>query len=153
MNTVRFALCPTVCNSSDAGAGIWVDGESLIDRIRRLEAPWWAEVGSPQPDGQYVWVPARTALLPGRHLLGEPAVPWCGEYSPVVVCNCGEYACGSYAVKVELLPGRVIWSAWAEFPPEEARLGKRLRPLTFDREQYEADLVRVSEEYRASRPT
>jgi hypothetical protein len=152
MNVIRFALSPTVCYPSDSGVGIWVDGESLIDRIRRLEASWWASVGSPQPDGQYVWVPARTALLPQRHLLGEPAVPWCGEFSPVLVCNCGEYACRSYAVKVEVTPERVVWSAWTELPREEARLGELLRPLAFDRNQYEAELVRASEEYRTARP-
>jgi hypothetical protein len=153
MNTIRFVLSSTVCYPSDLGVGIWVDGESLIDGIRRLEAPWWAKVGSPQPHRPYVWVPARTALLPGRHLLGKPAVPWCGEFSPVLVCECGEYACRSYAVRVELSPSRIVWSAWAEVPLEEARLGELLRPLVFEREQYEAELVRVSREYRAVRQT
>jgi hypothetical protein len=153
MNSVRFALSPTTCYPPDAGVGIWVDGESLIDHIRRLEAPWWAKDDTPQPDGQYVWVPARTALLPRRHLLGEPAVAWFGEFSPVVVCNCGEYACRSYAVKVEVSPEQVFWSAWAEVPPEEARLGGLLRPMAFDRDQYEAELNRISEEYRLSHLT
>lgn len=156
MNTIRLSLSPTTCHPAGAGVGIWVDGESLIDHIRRLEAPWWADIGSPQPDGQYVWVPALTALLPGRHLLGEPAkaaVPWCGEFSPLVVCNCGVYACRCYAVKVEVSPEQVVWSAWAEIPPEEARLGTLLRPMVFDRHQYEAELARVSEEYKSSHPT
>jgi hypothetical protein len=155
MSTIRFALSPTTCYPPDAGVGIWADGESLIDHIRRLETPWWAKVGSPQPDGQYVWVPARMALLPGRHLLGEPAkpaVPWCGVFSPLVVCNCGEYACRCYAVKVEVSPEHVVWSAWAEVPPEEARLGGLLRPMVFDRHQYEAELAHISEEYRALHP-
>ena len=66
MNAIRLALSSTASRPQDVGVGIWVDDESLIDRVRRLEASWWAEVGSPQPDGQYVWVPARVALLPGR---------------------------------------------------------------------------------------
>jgi hypothetical protein len=148
MNAIRFVLSPTVCYPPDEGVGIWVDGESLIDHIRRMEASWWAGVGAPQPEGQYVWVPARTALLPRRHLLGEPAVPLCGEFSPVLLCNCGEYACRSYAVKIKLSPRQIAWSSWAEIPPEEARLGELLRPLVFDREQYEAELVRVSEDYK-----
>lgn len=153
MNTIRFALAPTVCYPPDAGVGIWIDGENLIDHIRQLEVPWWTGIGSPQPDGQYVWVPARTALLPRRHLLGEPAVPWCGEFSPVVVCNCGEYACRCYAVKIELLPEWVLWSAWAEVPQEEARLTGLLGSLAFDRNQYEAELIRASEEYKTGRST
>jgi hypothetical protein len=152
MNTIRLALGRAASHPPDTGVGIWVDGESLIDRFRRLEAPWWAEVGSPQPGEQYVWVPARIALLPSRHLLGEPAVSWCGEYSPVVVCNCGEYACRSYAVKIEVSSDRVGWTAWAEFPPEEARLREPLGPLSFDRAQYEAELTRVASEYRSVSP-
>lgn len=144
-------LRPTVAHPPDVGVAIWIDGESLIDTLRRLEAPWWTAIDRPQPDDQYVWVPARTALLPRRHLLGEPADGWCGEFSPVVVCNCGEYACRAYAVRVEQSHGRVDWTAWAEFPPEEARLSERLRPLTFDRGQYEAELTRVSEEYHRGR--
>jgi hypothetical protein len=149
MNVIRLALAPTVSHPPDAGVAIRVDGESLIDRVRRLEAPWWAAIDCPQPDTQYGWVPARTALLPGRHLLGEPAVPWCGGFSAVVVCECGEHLCRAYAVKVQVTPGRVVWSAWAEVPQEEARLGDLLLPFEFDRDQYEAELARVSAEYRA----
>jgi hypothetical protein len=147
MNTIRLTLAPTICHPPDIGVGIWVDGHSLIDQIQQLEAPWWHNRDSPQPKDQYVWVPARIALLPQRHLLGDPAVPWCGEFSPVVVCKCGEYACRSYGVKIELTPNEVAWSAWVEVPAEEARLGPLLRPLTFDRNQYEAELARVSAEY------
>jgi hypothetical protein len=65
----------------------------------------------------------------------------------VLVCNCGEYACRSYAVKIEMSASRIIWSKWAEVPREEARLGELLRPMIFDREQYEAELMRISGEY------
>jgi hypothetical protein len=149
MNVIRLALTPTVSRPPDAGVAIWVDGESVIDHVRRLEAPWWAAIDCPQPDTQYVWVPARTALLSGRHLLGEPAVPWCGGFSAVVLCECGEYLCRAYAVKVQATPGRVVWSAWAEMPEAGARLCGLLRPFEFDRRQYEEELAHVSAEYRA----
>jgi hypothetical protein len=145
VNTVRFELQPAAAREG-VGVGIWVDGESLI---RRLEAPWWASIGAPQPDGQYVWVPARVALPPSRHLLGEPADGWCGEYSVLVVCNCGEYACRAYAARIEVSGSHVRWSAWAEFPAEEARLGGLLPLLTFDLAQYTAALLRVAEQRHA----
>lgn len=148
MNTLRLALGPTAGHPPDVGVAIQVDGESLIDRVRRREAPWWAAHGWPQPEGQYRWVPARVALPPGRHLLGEPADGWCGEFSAVVVCNCGEYFCRAYAVRIELSPSRVSWASWVEYPPHEARLREPLSPLWFDRSQYEAEIERIAGEYR-----
>ena len=152
MNVVRFELRPAVAREG-VGVGIWVDGESLIDTVRRLEAPWWAAIDAPQPDGQYVWVPARVALPPSRHLLGEPADGWCGEYSALVVCNCGEYACRAYAARIEVSGRRVLWSAWAEFPPEEARLGGLLPALAFDLVQYTEALRRAGEQRHAEPDT
>lgn len=148
MNTIHFTLTTKPKFPDEAEVEIWVDGMSLIEHVRRLEGPWWAKIGRPQPEGQYIWVPAHTALLPSRHLLGDPAVPWADDYCPVIRCNCGEYACRCYAVKIELSSDKVIWSAWKEIPPEEARLGELLGQMTFLRSQYEAELLRVSEQYR-----
>lgn len=148
LNFIQFKLQPTIADPAALQVAIEIDGESLIDTLCRLEAPWWAAIDSPQPDGQYVWVPARTSLLPSRHLLGEPADGWCGEFSPVVICNCGVYACRAYATHIVVSEQQVAWSRWAEFPPQEARLGEQLQPLSFDRGQYEVELARVSEEYR-----
>ncbi|MFO0812475.1 MAG: hypothetical protein U0796_04620 [Gemmatales bacterium] len=149
MNVIRFELQPTVAHPHDVGVAIWIDGESLIDIVRRVEAPWWSVIDAPQPEGQYVWVPARVALPPSRHMLGEPADGWCGEYSAVVVCNCGEYACRAYATRIEVSVGQVLWSAWAEFPPEEARLGGQLPRFAFDYVQYTEALQRVARQRHA----
>jgi hypothetical protein len=148
MNGIRFDLRPTKTYPPDLGVGIWIDGESLRDLIRRIEGPWWAERSVPQPECQYVWVPARNALLPSRHLLGEPEDPWCSEFSVVLVCNCGESACRSIAVRVEVLEDRVTWIDWREFPPDESRFTGLLCPLVFDRKEYLDELGRVSKEYR-----
>jgi hypothetical protein len=147
LNVIQLGLRTTVAHPTDLGVAIWIDGEDLIDVIRRLEVPWWAGIDAPQPEGQYVWVPARTALLPMKHLLGEPSDGWCGAFSPVVVCNCGEYACRAYAALIVMSSQHVVWSEWAEFPREGARLSEHLRPLCFDRLQYESELNRVSREY------
>ena len=82
------------------------------------------------------------------HLLGQPTGPWCDECSALVVCNCGECACRSCAAQIEIGGDRVSWAKWREFPPEEARLGELLKPMTFERAQYMEELQRVSEEYR-----
>jgi hypothetical protein len=150
LNVIHFELRPTLVHPPDMGVAIWIDGQSLIDTVRALEAPWWATIDVRQPDGQYVWVPARVALPPSGHLLGRPADGWCGEFSAVAVCNCGEYACRAYAVRIEVSDDRLQWSEWGEFPPEEARVSGLLQPLLFDLNQYAAELRRVAEEYHHS---
>lgn len=148
LNTIRFELRSTLAHPPDQGVAIWIDGENLMDTICRLEGPWWRAINAPQPDGQYVWVAARTALLPSRHLLGEPADGWCGEFSPVLVCNCGEYACRAYAPRIVVSEKQVSWLSWAEFPSTEPRLGNLLAPLAFDLDSYLGELQRVSDEYQ-----
>ena len=148
LNSIRFQLRPTVAHPPDQGVAIWIDGENLMDTICRLEAPWWRAIDAPQPDGHYVWVPARIALLPSRHLLGEPADGWCGEFSPVLVCNCGEYACRAYAPRIQTSEKLVSWLSWAEFPPDESRLRDLLPSFVFDIADYLRELQRVSEEYQ-----
>lgn len=151
MNTIRFMLKPRVCFPQDIGVGIWVDGESLIELVCGLERSWWTKRGLSQPAEQYVWAPARSTLLPSRHLLGEPANPDCGGFSAVVVCKCGYEACRSYAVRIEASANRVEWTSWAEVPAKEARgVVKLLRPFAFEREQYEAELFQISEAYRTA---
>ena len=59
----------------------------------------------------------------------------------MVVVQLRWYACRSYAVKVEVSPEQVVWSAWAEVPPVEAWLGGLLRPMVFDRDQYQAEIA------------
>lgn len=148
LNTIRFELWPTVAYPPDQGVAIWIDGENLMGTICCLEVQWWNVIDSPQPDGQYVWVPARTALLQSRHLLGEPADGWCGDFSPVLVCNCGEYACRAYAPRIQVSGKQVSWSSWAEFPQEESRLGNLLPSFVFDLADYQHELQWVSEEYQ-----
>ncbi len=148
VNVIRFELRPTV--GQPASLAVWIDGVSLIETILRLEAPWWLAIDAPQPEGQYAWVSAHDALPPSRHLLGYPTDGWCGEFSPVVVCNCGEYVCRAYAVRIEVSEQRVMWSEWAEFPSEEPRLSGLLQPLAFELNQYIVELQRVTDEYRTS---
>ena len=87
-------------------------------------------------------------LLPGRHLLGVSSSPWCPGFSEVLVCTCGEAACGAIAVSVRVWPRYVGWLAWRQVPLAEACPSCELHPVVFERARYEVELERVSKEYQ-----
>jgi hypothetical protein len=157
MNVIEFALVPDVGWPNDFAAAVYIDGEPLTERVRRVEAPHRQAAGYDPSAVRYQWVRAEIMLLPSRHLLGTSGSPWSDwllGLSEVLVCTCGEAVCGSVGVSVRLWPRHVGWLAWRRFPLTEAHPRCEFQPQLFSRAQYEAELVRVSEKYhRAIRST
>ena len=151
MNIIALGLVPDVSRSHDFTVSVHIDGEPLIETVRRIEASHRQAIGSDPSVSRYQWVRAGVMLRPGRHLLGTPNSPWLPGFSEVLVCNCGEAACGAIGVSVRVWGEYVGWLAWRQFPLTEACLSCEWRPLVFHRPQYEAELDRVSEEYRRAR--
>jgi hypothetical protein len=151
MNVITLGLVPDAGWPHDFTVAVHIDGEPLTERVRRIEAAHRQATGADPSVGRYRWVRAGVMLLPGRHLLGVPNSPWCPGFSEVLVCTCGEAACGAFAVSVRVWPGHVGWLAWRQFPLTEACPYCEFRPLLFLRPQYEAELARVSEAYRRPR--
>lgn len=147
MNVITLELVPPVNGPRDFTVAVCIDGEPLTERVQRIEAPHRQAAGADPSVSRYKWVRAGVMLLPGRHLLGEPASPWCAGLSEVLVCTCGEAGCGAVAVSVRVWPEYVGWLAWRQFPLAEAHRNCEFRPLLFSRQQYEAELERVSAEY------
>jgi hypothetical protein len=151
MSVLELALVPDRTRPQELAVAVRFDGEPLTEPVRRVEAPHRRAVGADPAAGRYTWVRAEVMLLPRRHLLGVPASPWCPGFSEVLICTCGEAACGAIAVSVRVWPRHVGWLAWRQFPLAEASPLCEFRPLVFGRSQYEAELARVSEEYRLTR--
>jgi len=151
MNVIGLALVPDNSRPHDFRVAISIDGEPLTERVRRVEAPYRHEAGGEPPATRYQWVAAGLLLLPSRHLVGPSASPWSDwllGLSEVLVCTCGEAACGSIGVAVRVWPEHVGWLAWRQFPLAESDPRCEFRTLVFRRAQYEAELERVSAEYR-----
>jgi hypothetical protein len=148
MNVIELSLVPDRIRPHNFAVAVRIDGEWLTELARRAEVPHRLAVGADPAVWRYTWVWAGFMLLPARHLLGGPASPWCPGFSEVLVCTCGEAACGAIAVSVRVWPRHVGWLAWRQFPSEEASGPCEFRPLLFSRHQYEAELARVSGEYR-----
>ncbi len=151
MNVINLALVPDCIRPNHLAVAVSIDGEPLTERVRRVEVPHRLAVGADPSVTRYTWVWAGFMLLPRRHLLGVPASPWWPGFSEVLVCTCGEAACGAIAVSVRVWPGHVGWLAWRQFPLVEASPLCKFPSLVFNRSQYEAELERVSEEYRRTR--
>jgi hypothetical protein len=151
MNALELFLVPDRVRTSDFAVAVQIDGEPLTEQVRKIEARHRQAAGCDPTACRYTWVQARVMLLPGLHWMGVSASPWCPGFSEVLVCTCGEAACGSIAVSVRVSPGYVGWLAWRQFPLREACPHFEFRPLLFRRSQYEAELIRVSEEYRRTK--
>lgn len=148
MNVITLELVRDPRRPHDFAVSIHIDGDPLTERVRQIEARYRKTVGSDPAVSRYRWVRAGVMLLPGRHLMGIPNSPWCSGFSEVLVCTCGEAACGAIAVSVRMWPEHVGWLAWRQFPLAEASPLCEFRPLLFRRQQYEMELARVSDLYR-----
>ena len=145
------ALVPDVGWPHDFTVAVHIDGEPLTETVRRIEASHRRTAGEEPSVTRYQWVRAGVMLLPGRHLLGIPASLWCPGFSEVLVCSCGEAACGAIAVSVRVWPEHVAWLAWRQFPLAEACPYCEFRPLFFSRPQYDAELGHASDWWQRAR--
>jgi hypothetical protein len=148
MNVLNLSLVPDAIRPGGFAVAVRIDGEPLTELVRKVEAHHRRADGKDPAPCRYTWVRAGVMLLPGWHLLGVPNSPWCPGFSEVLVCTCGEAACGAIAVSVRLGPRHVGWLAWRQFPLADACPDCEFRPLLFARPQYEAELERASLEFR-----
>lgn len=92
---------------------------------------------------QDVAIPLEMALLPSRHLMGEPSEHLAlGGRAAVLVCSeCGDIGCGALFVGIEIGGDSVIWSdfLYANNYEPEADVPRSGR-YEFDRDQYERAL-------------
>lgn len=56
---------------------IWINGRSLIDRLRVMEAPYAAAEGQPSLAGMYEGLPPLLVLPPSRHFWGLAEGAYC----------------------------------------------------------------------------
>jgi hypothetical protein len=135
-------------------AMISINGRSLLDMIREVEAPFATAEGSPRRAGSYRALPADVAFLPSRHLLDdvEPIYSdagWTGEVAKpaVLICVCGEPGCNPLCVRIDVQEDVVVWHDFQQ--PHRVGEGQtsawsyqQIGPFTFQRRAYERALRR-----------
>ena len=138
MDTVSFI------KTTDAGVRIIINDRDLRDIVRAVELPFATREGSPQIAGAYLGIPAEVALLPSRHLLGEPVALYSDGHgrTQVLECECGEPGCWPLMVRIDIDPSEVVWGDFHQ--PHRGAHSKRAEWLytampqfRFERQSYE----------------
>ncbi len=135
VDTFRLSPRATSCR-------IWVNDKSVHRWLRPTEQR--ADAALP---GDYEWLPPELALLPSRHLLGEPLIGrsqwgedwtrqgWGKRKVAIGGCLCGNVGCGPLLVTIEVHREVVVWHGFVSRTSRSYGLG-----FTFDRRQYESQL-------------
>ena len=77
-----------------------INGQSLIDLVRKVEQPFADLEGRPHAAGQYDWMVGVACEL------FDPKV----QEVTVLGCTCGEAECWPLLCKVERFPGQIRWT-------------------------------------------
>ena len=130
-------------------AVITINGRELLDIVREAEVPFAEAEGHPDLAGSYRGLPAVVALVPSKHLHGEPDALYSelvgsGAVTKpaVLVCECGEPGCWPLCARIEVKDEVVVWSDF-EQPHRKGDDGREpwsygsVGPFEFDRSNYE----------------
>lgn len=79
-----------------------INGQSLIDLVRKVEQPFADLEGRPHAAGQYDWMVGVACEL------FDPKV----QEVTVLGCTCGEAECWPLLCKVERFPGQIRWTGF-----------------------------------------
>lgn len=138
---------------SSRGVKIFVNGNDLKGLVQRVELPFAEAEGHPQIAGGYMELRPKDVFAPSRRLLGEPVAGeelWENEEKVALYAcvGCGMVECWPLWVKIVVAPTKVTWSDFEQ--PHRSTRSKGggwdlsgLGPFTFDRAQYEAQLIRA----------
>jgi len=118
-----------------------IDGESLIERVGRHEAPLATKEGHPGLAAAYAWPALDDALRAALRSGSEDEA----DKVAVLECTCGVPGCWPLLVKITVEPSQVIWSEFEQPHRNEDSAGGHWRydgfgPFVFARRQYEAAL-------------
>lgn len=129
---------------------IQVDGQSLIELLRKSEEPYAKADGTPELAGCYQGVPLTLALAPYKHFLGEPSRRYSFEGDSVLLVGNANIPASMrdewrLSAKISFFRRVVVWHDLSL----EAKKGKwpyfNLDLLVFNRYQYEESLKALSQ--------
>ena len=120
---------------------LFVNGEDLLDLVRRAEEPYARVDTRRRIAGSYLGLPPTWVLPPSRHFLGHPEND--NDYPDgktfLLGCTCGVPECSPLTARVTMTHNIVTWSEFGN-PNRPSWTLDQLGPFTFDRRQYETAL-------------
>lgn len=138
--TTRQTTVTLEDGSRHAALELLVDGESLIEAVRRYERPMAEAEGHPGLAGAYVW-PMPSAQRQDALLRGSGAE----DTVALLECPCGQPGCWPLLASVAVGPTQVIWSGFEQAHRRADSAGGHwdyggFGPFVFERAAYEAAL-------------
>lgn len=120
-----------------------IDGEDLVEIVRRAESASATAEGHPELAGSYVGFDDRVAS-PVEHLMGEPEPLFAyDEGTEVLVCEgCREPGCWPLVVRIEVDESVVRWTGFSQ-PHRSDWDYARLGSFAFPRARYAEALRRL----------
>ena len=139
--TARRIVSELEDGSTYQAVELLIDGESLIERVGRHEAPLAQKEGHPGLAGAYAW-PALDDELSAA--LRSGAEDDAGKVA-VLECTCGLPGCWPLLVKITAAPSEVIWSEFEQPHRNENSGGAHWRyegfgPFVFAKNEYQSAL-------------
>jgi hypothetical protein len=143
----RMAGVDTVAFHAGADRTVTIDvnGRSLAELVGDVERPFAEREGSPGIAGNYAGLGTQFLdLTVEEHYLGAPGSDLvCGpkDKTVLLVCECGEPGCWPLMAVVDARDDVVSWSDFEQPHRSERWSYDALRPLTFERAQYDEALA------------
>ena len=123
---------------------IEVNGRPLVELVGEVERPFAEREGSPNIAGAYAPLELRVFDSLEQHFHGAPGSDLvCGPRDKTVLlgCDCGEPGCWPLMAHVEVRYDTVTWDGFTQPHRDERWSYDAMRPLTFDRRQYDEALT------------
>ncbi len=150
MNVIELRLVPHKSGKFTT-VDIFIDGRSLLERVRQHERPFAAAEGHPNLAGAYQSIDAPSVRPPSRRLFGTPdeSIDWHAPKTTLLECTCGVGSCWPLVCTISAAADTITWS---DFEQPHRRAGSAaglwdyagFGPFVFDRAQYEAALRAIS---------
>jgi hypothetical protein len=133
----------------DQSVAIEVNGRPLAELVGEVERPFAEREGSPSIAGAYAPLALRLFDSAWEHFHGAPGSDLvCGPRDKTVLlgCDCGEPGCWPLMAQVQVGRDTVTWDGFTQPHRDERWSYDGMRPLTFDRRQYDQALAALQAE-------
>jgi hypothetical protein len=128
----------------------FIDGENLIDILKKIEKPFAEKEGHPELSGKYSGLDLDLIKNPKDYFLGKSDAVYgeTGDKTILLDCTCGSLGCWAFVAKIQETQNMIIWSSF-EQTHRKGELTNiiwnydELSSFEFDKEQYLNELEKL----------
>ena len=139
MNIDRIAFSIKEDGESGEVVTIEINGEDLIDIVRRHELPFARAEGFPFIAGDYTGLPPQDVLPPSYHFMAEPSdtLYMSGGKMKILTCSgCPKPECWPLYAEIVVEDDRILWKGFEQPRRAGVWVYDKLGPFCFSRKEY-----------------